>query len=159
MALACRPALLVADEPTTALDVTVQERILDLMVELVEETGMALILISHDLGVIAETADEVMVMYGGTVVERAPTARLLACPAHPYTRRLFAARPSLGISGRLEQIPGSVPALADLPPGCRFAGRCPLTAPVCAEVPPLVEVGPGHAAACLRLDRVLGEEA
>ena len=153
MALACRPDLLIADEPTTALDVTVQAQILDLMVELVEETGMALILISHDLGVIAETVDEVLVMYGGTVVERAPVERLFARRAHPYAQGLFAARPQLGAAaGTLAAIPGSVPELADLPPGCRFAGRCPWTIDACSAGPPAeIEIEPGHRAACIRI--------
>jgi peptide/nickel transport system ATP-binding protein len=152
MALACRPDLLVADEPTTALDVTVQAQILDLVVELVEETGMALILISHDLGVIGETVDDVLVMYGGTIVERAPVERLFARPAHPYSQGLFAARPRLGAGERLEAIPGSVPELAALPPGCRFAGRCPYTIAACDAGPPAeIELGPGHRAACIRI--------
>ncbi len=153
MALACAPDLLLADEPTTALDVTIQAEILDLLVELVEELGMALILISHDLAAIAETADEVLVMYGGTIVEHAPVAALLRHRAHPYTQGLFAARPALGAVGALRAIPGSVPDLAALPPGCRFADRCALALPACsAGPPPLVEVAPGHAAACIRLD-------
>jgi peptide/nickel transport system ATP-binding protein len=154
MALACRPDLLVADEPTTALDVTIQSQILDLLVELVEETGMALILVSHDLAMIAETADEILVMYGGTVVEHAPVADLLARRAHPYTQGLFAARPRLGSGAApLVPIPGAVPDLAALPPGCRFADRCPLVVPECqAAPPPLLAVGPFHRAACIRLD-------
>ncbi|MBX6366841.1 MAG: ABC transporter ATP-binding protein [Rhodospirillales bacterium] len=153
MALACRPDLLIADEPTTALDVTVQAQILDLIVELVEETGMALVLISHDLGVIAETVDDVLVMYGGTVVERAPVERLFERRAHPYAEGLFAARPQLGAAaGKLAAIPGSVPELSALPPGCRFAGRCPWTIEACnAGPPPEIEVEPGHTAACIRI--------
>jgi peptide/nickel transport system ATP-binding protein len=156
MALACRPDLLVADEPTTALDVTVQAQILDLVVELVEETQMALILISHDLGVIAETVDDVLVMYGGTVVERAPVDRLFARRAHPYAQGLFAARPQLNAAaGTLAAIPGSVPELAELPPGCRFAGRCPWTIETCNDgPPPEIEIGPGHSAACIRIDEI-----
>jgi peptide/nickel transport system ATP-binding protein len=154
MALACRPDLLVADEPTTALDVTIQAQILDLLVELVEETGMALVLVSHDLGLIAETADEILVMYGGTVVEHAPVAGLLARRAHPYTQGLFAARPRLGGgAAALQSIPGTVSDLAALPPGCRFADRCRLVVPACrAAAPPLQPVAPGHGAACIRLD-------
>jgi peptide/nickel transport system ATP-binding protein len=152
MALACRPDLLVADEPTTALDVTVQAQILDLIVELVEENGMALVLISHDLGVISETVDDVIVMYGGSIVERAPVEGLFRERAHPYAKGLFAARPQLGGEGRLAAIPGTVPELADLPKGCRFAGRCPLTIDKCnAGPPPPVEVAPDHTAACIRL--------
>jgi peptide/nickel transport system ATP-binding protein len=156
MALACRPDLLIADEPTTALDVTVQAQILDLVVELVEETGMALILISHDLGVIAETVDDVLVMYGGAVVERAPVERLFARRAHPYAQGLFAARPQLDAAAApLAAIPGSVPELADLPPGCRFAGRCKWTIDPCsAAPPPEIEIEPGHKAACIRIDDV-----
>ncbi len=155
MALACRPALLIADEPTTALDVTIQGQILDLMVDLVEETGMGLMLISHDLGVIAETCDRVMVMYGGVAVETAPVADLLARPAHPYTRGLLAALPQRARDhgGRLQPIAGSVPDLADLPSGCTFAGRCPLAIDACRAAPPLpVAVGLLHHAACIRLD-------
>jgi peptide/nickel transport system ATP-binding protein len=158
MALSCRPDILVADEPTTALDVTVQSRILDLVVELVEETGMALVLISHDLGVIAETVDDVLVMYGGSIVESAPVERLFARRAHPYAQGLFAARPHLAEAGaaRLYTIPGTVPELAELPPGCRFAGRCPLTIAACsAGPPPLVAVGEAHRAACIRLDEAM----
>jgi peptide/nickel transport system ATP-binding protein len=153
MALACRPDLLVADEPTTALDVTTQARILDLLVELVEEEGMALILVSHDLGTIAETADEVLVLYGGTVVERAPVAALLRHRAHPYTQGLFAARPALGQGGaKLRAIPGSVPDLASLPQGCRFADRCGLAIAACRAPPPLTAIAADHVAACIRLD-------
>jgi peptide/nickel transport system ATP-binding protein len=155
IALACRPALLIADEPTTALDATIQGQILDLIMGLVEETGMALILISHDLGVIAETTDRVMVMYGGAAVETAPVAALLAQPAHPYTQGLFAALPQhgLGQARRLQPIPGSVPPLTDLPPGCRFADRCPLAITACnAAAPASMPVGPDHRAACIRLD-------
>src|SRR5579883_112122 len=150
MALACGPDLLVADEPTTALDVTVQAQILDLLVELVEETGMSLILVSHDLAAVAETADEVLVLYGGTVVEQAPVAAMLRHRAHPYTQGLFAARPATGL---FRAIPGSVPDLAALPPGCRFADRCPLAIAACGDgPPPLGLVGPGHRAACIRLE-------
>src|SRR6185437_13004512 len=153
MALACAPDLLIADEPTTALDVTIQAQILDLLVELVEESRMSLILVSHDLAVIVETVDEVLVMYGGTVVERAPVAALLRHRAHPYTQGLFSARPAPGAGGALRAIPGSVPEAAALPPGCRFADRCPLAIPACCAVPPpLVAAAPGHEAACIRLD-------
>jgi peptide/nickel transport system ATP-binding protein len=154
MALACRPDLLIADEPTTALDVTIQAQILDLLVELVEETGMGLILVSHDLALIAETADEVLVMYGGTVVEHASVEALLERRAHPYTQGLLAARPLLGGgTAPLLPIPGSVPDLATLPPGCRFADRCHLVIPACRTAPPpLQPLGPGHEAACIRLD-------
>jgi peptide/nickel transport system ATP-binding protein len=161
MALACRPGLLVADEPTTALDVTIQAQILDLLVDLVEETGMAFVLVSHDLAMIAETADEILVMYGGTVVEHAPVTALLSRRAHPYTQGLFAARPRLGGGAALlRPIPGAVPDLPALPPGCRFADRCHLAVPACrAAPPPLRPVGPNHAAACIRLDAARAEAA
>jgi peptide/nickel transport system ATP-binding protein len=160
MALACGPDLLIADEPTTALDVTIQARILDLIAGLVAETGMALFLVSHDLGVVAERVDRVLVMYGGAVVESAPAAELFRRPAHPYTQGLLAARPRLGLGRgvRLPTIPGTVPELADLPPGCPFAGRCPLTVDACrATFPPPEPVGPGHRARCIRLDMALAD--
>lgn len=154
MALSCRPEVLIADEPTTALDVTVQSRILDLIREAVGESRMALILISHDLGVIAETVDRVVVMYGGAVVEQGPTRDVFARLAHPYTRGLFAAMPRLGEGRRrLRTIPGTVPELADLPAGCAFAERCSLARETCRSRPPdMRPVGDGHSAACLRLD-------
>ena len=159
MALACGPDLLIADEPTTALDVTVQGQILDLIADLVDERGMALILISHDLGVIAENVDRMMVMYGGSVVERGPTAEVFARMAHPYTRGLFAARPRLGAARgtRLATIPGTVPELADLPAGCPFAERCRLVTEACRAVfPPAVPIGAaGHLASCLRVDAAM----
>ncbi|MEJ7931206.1 ABC transporter ATP-binding protein [Ramlibacter sp. AN1015] len=157
MALACDPDLLIADEPTTALDVTIQKQILDLIRDLVAERGMGLILISHDLGVIAQNVARTMVMYGGSVVENGPTASLFAHPMHPYTLGLFGARPGLLANKRrrLATIPGTVPELADLPPGCPFAGRCGYTADACfATVPPPVEVDPAHAVRCIRLDAV-----
>jgi peptide/nickel transport system ATP-binding protein len=156
-ALACGPDLLVADEPTTALDVTIQREVLDLIAELVAEDGMALLLISHDLGVMAETVQRLLVMYGGTVVESGATADVFRTLAHPYTRGLFAARPRLGLprGTRLATIPGRVPELADLPAGCPFAERCPLVVEDCRRaLPPAVAVAPGHAARCLRLDAV-----
>jgi peptide/nickel transport system ATP-binding protein len=155
MALACGPDLLIADEPTTALDVTIQRQILDLIAELVAESHMSLILVSHDLGIIAETVDRVLVMYGGTVVESGPTEALFARLAHPYTQGLFAARPKLDAppGTRLSTIPGSVPELLELPPGCVFSDRCPLAIPACrAAVPPPVAVGADHIARCIRLD-------
>jgi len=155
MALACEPDLLIADEPTTALDVTIQKQILELIRGLVDERGMALILISHDLGVIAQNASRVLVMYGGSVVEDGPTAEVFGHRAHPYTRGLFAARPVLGAprGRRLATIAGSVPGLADLPPGCPFANRCALTAPECVHTrPPPVHLGHGHDVRCLHLD-------
>jgi peptide/nickel transport system ATP-binding protein len=157
MALACGPDLLIADEPTTALDVTIQRQILDLIRELVAERGMALMLISHDLGVIAQNVQRMLVMYGGSVVESGATADVFADRMHPYTLGLFAARPGLGTpkGQRLATIPGTVPELVDLPKGCPFAGRCRLTIPQCdAALPPPLEVGPGHRARCIRLDVV-----
>ena len=156
MALACEPRLLIADEPTTALDVTVQRQILELLAGLVAERGMALILISHDLGVIAQSVARTLVMYGGTVVESGPTRAVFGAMAHPYTQGLFAARPRLGtarVAGeRLPTIAGSVPDLADLPAGCPFAGRCPRTLDAChAALPPAVALGAGHEARCIRL--------
>ena len=154
IALACGPDLLVADEPTTALDVTIQREVLDLILELVREDGMGLLLISHDLGVMADTVQRLLVMYGGTVVESGPTAAVFERLAHPYTRGLFAARPRLGMARgtRLATIAGRVPELADLPAGCPFADRCALVVDACrAAPPPAVAVGPGHEARCLRI--------
>ena len=155
MALACGPDLLIADEPTTALDVTIQGQILDLIADLVQERGMALLLISHDLGVIAENVAHMMVMYGGRVMESGPTTTVFAGMRHPYTRGLFGARPQLGAprGTRLSTIEGSVPELTDLAPGCPFAGRCPQAGPECAETQPTAHtISPGHIAHCLRLD-------
>ena len=155
MALACEPDLLIADEPTTALDVTIQGQILDLISALVQERGMALLLISHDLGVIAENVSRMMVMYGGMVVESGPTAVVFRHMAHPYTRGLFGARPQLG-SGRgrrLSTIEGTVPELVDLPAGCPFLERCPRSAADCAAMPSAVELGQSHQANCWHLDR------
>ncbi len=156
MALACGPDLLIADEPTTALDVTIQREILDLIAELVRGSGMALLLISHDLGVMARNVAHMLVMYGGTVVESGPTAEVFAHLAHPYTRGLFGARPRLGtpkINGqrqRLATITGRVPELADMPPGCPFADRCERVTPECRQAPPApVAVGPEHAVRCI----------
>jgi peptide/nickel transport system ATP-binding protein len=157
MALACGPDLLIADEPTTALDVTIQRQILDLIRELVAERGMALILISHDLGVIAQNVSRMLVMYGGSVVESGPTASVFGDMRHPYTRGLFAARPALDAprGTRLATIRGTVPELVDLPPGCPFAGRCAFTEPAChVTVPPPTSLGDGHTVRCIRLDAV-----
>ncbi|MDA7415555.1 ABC transporter ATP-binding protein [Xenophilus arseniciresistens] len=157
MALACEPDLLIADEPTTALDVTIQKQILDLIHGLVQERGMAMILISHDLGVIANNVQRMLVMYGGSVVESGPTAAVFAERAHPYTQGLFAARPVLGAprGTRLATIRGSVPELVDLPPGCPFAGRCSFTIDECQSTrPPPVTLAHDHAVRCLRLDAV-----
>jgi peptide/nickel transport system ATP-binding protein len=162
MALACRPRLLIADEPTTALDVTVQAQILGLIDELKAETGTAVMLITHDLGVVADHADEVVVMYAGRVAERAPGARLFASPQHPYTIGLLGAAPSLeGGAARLASIEGTVPDLRNPPPGCRFAPRCPFAVARCATQPPLAELAPSHHAACWRapLDTLLEQAA
>ena len=151
MALAGRPELLVADEPTTALDVTIQAQILDLLNELRREMGMALVLISHDLGVISETCERVAVMYAGRIVEEAPVESLFAAPAHPYTRGLMAALPPIdGPRQPLNAIPGSVPEPGRLPPGCAFAPRCGLARAACsAAIPADVMLGAGHRAACI----------
>jgi peptide/nickel transport system ATP-binding protein len=157
MALACGPDLLIADEPTTALDVTVQQQILALIRDLVAERGMALLLISHDLGVVAQNVERLLVMYGGSVVESGPTREVFANPMHPYTLGLFGARPKLGAArgSRLATIRGTVPELLDLPPGCPFAGRCAFTIPECqVTVPPPYELGADHRARCIRLDAV-----
>jgi len=156
MALACGPDLLIADEPTTALDVTLQRQILELIRSLVHEHGMALILISHDLGVIAQSVRRTLVMYGGTVVESGPTRAVFGERAHPYTQGLFAARPQWGAArvagARLPTIAGTVPDLADPPQGCPFAGRCPRTIAAChAALPAAVDLGAGHEARCIRL--------
>ena len=152
MALACKPALLIADEPTTALDVTVQAQILDLLRELQAETGMAIILITHDLGVVAEMADEVAVMYAGRVAERATAAEIFADPQHPYTLGLLGSIPRLEEDReRLLAIEGAVPPPFALPKGCRFHPRCPFAVEACTVAPPeLSAVAPGHLAACIR---------
>jgi oligopeptide/dipeptide ABC transporter ATP-binding protein len=153
MALACKPALLLADEPTTALDVTVQAQILALLDELKRELGMALLLISHDLAVVGSTCDEIAVMYAGRIVEHAPAAALIHQPAHPYTRALLLSRPRLdrptGESARLPAIPGNVPDPRAWPSGCRFHPRCPIAREPCRhDVPELVSLAAGHLAAC-----------
>ena len=156
MALACRPALLIADEPTTALDVTIQAQILALIVELQRELGTGLILITHDLGVVAQTAQRVIVMYAGKKVEEASVDDLFADPRHPYTRGLMASMPaviSLGAKTdvRLTEIPGMVPSLTNLPEGCAFAPRCKMAIDRCrSEYPPLEVFGENHLAACWR---------
>ena len=168
IALACGPDLLIADEPTTALDVTIQREVLDLIAQLVAEDGMALLLISHDLGVMAENVQRMLVMYGGSVVESGPTDAVFAHLAHPYTRGLFAARPRLGLRAegaalggrrghRLATIPGRVPELIDLPAGCAFAERCTLAIDACrSAAPPELAVGAGHSARCIRLAEAQG---
>jgi len=152
MALAGQPDLLVADEPTTALDATIQAQILALLASIRRDTGMALVLISHDLGVVAENVDRVAVMYAGRLVEEAPGADLFDAPRHPYTQGLLAALPALtGPRRRLTAIPGSVPEPGTMPAGCRFAPRCPVAETRCATVPPPSRtVGFLHAAACHR---------
>ena len=165
MALSCNPDLLIADEPTTALDVTIQAQILELIVELQRETGTALILITHDLGIVAETAQRVVVMYAGRKVEEAGVEELFAMPLHPYTQGLMASIPRLpsmrGESstpgGRLTEIPGMVPALTNLPEGCLFAPRCALADSRCrSKYPPYEEKRPGHSAACWHSDKLMG---
>ncbi len=150
MALACRPALLVADEPTTALDVTIQAQIMELLARLQQELGMALLLITHNLGLAAGFAGRIYVMYAGRIVETGPTGQVLTKPRHPYTRALLEAVPSLaGAPAGLRGIPGSVPAPDRMPAGCRFHPRCPQCRDLCrAREPELAEAGPGHAARC-----------
>jgi oligopeptide/dipeptide ABC transporter ATP-binding protein len=151
-ALACRPKLLIADEPTTALDVTIQAQILALLADLQREFGMATMLITHDLGVVAQVVRRVVVMYAGKVVEEGPVEAVFERPSHPYTAALMRSIPALaeGVS-RLPAIPGTVPAPGSWPPGCRFAPRCVHAMPACeAGVPPLHAVAPGHRAACIR---------
>jgi oligopeptide/dipeptide ABC transporter ATP-binding protein len=153
IALSCRPKLLIADEPTTALDVTIQAQILDLIMDLRDEFGMAIMIITHNMGVVAETADRVLVMYAGRVIEEAPVATLFDRPLHPYTRGLLSCVPTLEQrKPRLEAIPGTLPEPGRRPPGCRFAPRCGLAIPLCTEAtPPLTNHGPDHAAACIRV--------
>ncbi|HEU4381369.1 MAG TPA: ABC transporter ATP-binding protein [Hyphomicrobiaceae bacterium] len=154
MALACNPKLLIADEPTTALDVTVQAQILDLMRDLKRRVGAAIMLITHDLGVVAEVAEHVVVMYAGRKVEEAPATQLFANPRHPYTQGLLGAVPKLGSSlagqsGRLSEIPGLVPSLKQRIVGCVFAGRCAQATDLCRQAAPALELkAPGHLAAC-----------
>ena len=153
MALSCNPKLLIADEPTTALDVTIQAQILELLNELKAKLGMAVLLITHDMGVIAETAQRVMVMYAGKVVEEAPVKELFKEPLHPYTQGLLRSIPRIDLAAtkkqRLEAIPGVVPSLLNLPKGCRFTPRCPHAKPVCSEQEPVLkEVRPGHKVSC-----------
>ena len=150
MALSCEPTLLIADEPTTALDVTIQAQILDLLQDLQKRLGMAILIITHDLGVIAEIADEVVVMYAGKIVESAPVDALFADPQHPYTIGLLGSIPRIEIDrARLSTIEGTVPSPNNQPKGCRFAPRCPFADPRChLEPPPLRDIGPAHKVAC-----------
>ncbi len=150
MAIACRPSLILADEPTTALDVTIQAHILELLSRIQAEMGMALVLVTHDLGLIAERAHDVAVMYAGRIVEQAATTELFADPRHPYTRGLMASIPRPGDTkrSRLRTISGSVPRLDELPAGCAFAPRCDRTTEACGVRPDLVEIKPGHFVRC-----------
>ncbi|MFM7848241.1 MAG: ABC transporter ATP-binding protein [Rubrivivax sp.] len=154
IALACSPQLLIADEPTTALDVTIQAQILELMQELKDRLGMAVMLITHAMGVVAEVAQRVVVMYAGKVVEEATVEELFANPRHPYTQGLIRSIPRIDLAAthktRLEAIPGTVPKLIEPAEGCRFAGRCRHASPACSTAtPPLREVSPGHKVACI----------
>ena len=154
MALACKPKLLIADEPTTALDVTIQAQILELMQEMKERLGMSIMLITHAMGVVAETCQRVVVMYAGKVVEEAPVETLFANPRHPYTQGLIRSIPRVDRAAtsreRLEAIPGTVPSLLNPAPGCRFAQRCKFVQEICvASMPPLKEVAPGHRVRCV----------
>ena len=150
MALAGRPRLLIADEPTTALDVTIQAQILNLLRKLQQDSGMSVLLITHDLGVIAEMCDRVAVMYAGRVVEFGSALDIFDRPAHPYTRGLLASRPKISAGAEwLSTIEGTVPALGQMGPGCSFAPRCPLARAACGSVPALRDIGPGHQAACV----------
>jgi peptide/nickel transport system ATP-binding protein len=166
-ALCCNPQVLIADEPTTALDVTIQAQILDLMLELKEKLGTAIILITHDLGVVAETCDRVLVMYAGRMMEQAPAASLFARPRHPYTRGLLRALPRADSTGdepgarpRLTEIPGIVPALIQPIPGCAFVPRCAFAAPRCASSrPELEEIEAAHRVSCWEAARVAAETA
>jgi len=161
MALSCDPQVLIADEPTTALDVTIQAQILDLMLELKEKTGTAIVLITHDLGVVAETTERVVVMYAGRKVEEAPVEALFEDPQHPYTRGLMRAIPRLDVEAdaaggrpRLQEIPGLVPILTKPIVGCAFAARCPLATDRCrSAAPPFVDRGGGHTVACWEVAR------
>lgn len=156
MAMIGGPKLLLADEPTTALDVTIQDQILSLLLELQRETGTAIILVSHDMSVISETCDHVMVMYAGSVVESGPTAEIFRATAHPYTAGLLGSIPHMDSEkGKLVPIPGQPPDIADLPPGCPFAPRCPVASAECSVQPvALRPVGDGHLTACLFPERV-----
>jgi len=156
MAMSCRPKLLIADEPTTALDVTIQAQILELMQEMKQRLGMAIMLITHAMGVVAETCQRVVVMYAGKVVEEAPVEALFGNPRHPYTQGLIRSIPRVDRAAgadhkqRLEAIPGTVPSLLEPPPGCRFAARCKFAMDICRQaMPPLKEVAPGHYVRCV----------
>lgn len=153
IALACRPKLLIADEPTTALDVTIQAQVLELISDIRARLGMAVVLITHDLGVVAEHCDRVIVMYAGQVVEEGPTDQVIGQPRHPYTRGLLASIPRPALRGQpLTPISGQVPDLVGLPPQCRFQSRCPLAQPQCLVDVPMLDAGPDRRARCLRLE-------
>jgi oligopeptide/dipeptide ABC transporter ATP-binding protein len=164
MAVSCNPKLLIADEPTTALDVTIQAQILDLMRELQDTLGTAIILITHDMGVVAENADRVVVMYAGRKVEEASAQDLFECPGHPYTKGLLGSIPNVEVAAhtrnrrsRLNEIKGMVPSLANLPKGCTFAPRCGLASDQCrADYPSLAQHRPGHWVACWHAEQLLG---
>jgi peptide/nickel transport system ATP-binding protein len=158
-ALACRPGLILADEPTTALDVTIQDQILTLLLALQRDLGLGLVLVTHDMGVVAQTTQRVAVMYAGQIVELVDTVRLFANPRHPYTLGLLSCVPRLdGPNRRLRPIPGAPPDLAAPPEGCRFHPRCPLAAPACRTgKPPLREIAPGHLTRCLRADEITAD--
>jgi peptide/nickel transport system ATP-binding protein/oligopeptide transport system ATP-binding protein len=157
MSLACRPKLLIADEPTTALDVTIQAQVLDLLMDLRDELGMAIMIITHNMGVIAEVADRVLVMYAGRIIEQSPAADLFNRPQHPYTKGLLACVPTLQQDRhRLIAIPGSLPEPARRPPGCRFASRCTYRIEACrTAIPPLVMQREDRAVACIRADELI----
>jgi oligopeptide/dipeptide ABC transporter ATP-binding protein len=157
MSLACRPKLLIADEPTTALDVTIQAQVLDLLMDLRDELGMAIMIITHNMGVIAEVADRVLVMYAGRMIEQSPAADLFDAPQHPYTKGLLACVPTLQQDRhRLIAIPGSLPEPARRPPGCRFAPRCTYRIEACrSAIPPLVMQREDRAVACIRADELV----
>ncbi|MDP2063605.1 MAG: ABC transporter ATP-binding protein [Phaeovulum sp.] len=155
IALACRPKLLIADEPTTALDVTIQAQVLELITEIRGRLGMSVVLITHDLGVVAEHCDRVMVMYAGQVVESGPTAEVIAHPRHPYTRGLLASIPRPGLRGQpIRPIEGQVPDLIGMPPQCRFYSRCPVRREACLAPVAMRAAGEGRMARCILLDEV-----
>jgi peptide/nickel transport system ATP-binding protein len=162
MALACDPTLLIADEPTTALDVTIQAQILDLLLKLQRERGMGMLFVTHNLGVVAEIAHRVAVMYAGRIVEEGPVRAVFRNPRHPYTIGLLASMPRLGEATRMKQagqqlaaIPGVVPSLTDMPQGCAFSPRCRFAIDACqVAVPPLAEVNAGHSSRCIRWQEI-----
>jgi len=161
MALACEPKLLIADEPTTALDVTVQAQVLNLIGELQQQSGMAVLFITHDLGVIAETCRNVAVMYAGRIVEQAAVADLFAAPRHPYTRALLGSLPALSANPQqpLPAIPGQVPDIEQRPSGCAFANRCSYRTEICGQLPPLQEIATAHRSACFHADLLTADFA